>query len=209
MATLTVRNLQGSDAGSLTVSDAVFGAEPNVSAVRQAYLAYSANQRQGTHATKMRGDVRGGGRKPFRQKGTGRARQGSSRAPQYRGGAIIFGPQPRSYRQKLNKKVKSLALFSALSDLRAQNRIVVLDSLDLPSAKTKDFVALLDTLGIAAERKILVLVGGEETNTGLAARNVSNVMLLPVNNINIFDLLTCDYIVTSSDAVRKLEEAIA
>jgi large subunit ribosomal protein L4 len=209
MATLNVKNLQGVDAGTVEVSDRVFAVEPNKNAVRQAYLAYAANQRQGTHATKTRGLVSGGGRKPFKQKGTGRARQGSTRAPQYRGGAIIFGPQPRSYNQKVNRKVKSLALFSALSDLRNQNRIVVLDSLDLPAPRTKEFVALMARLGIAEARKVVVLTGEENRNLSLAARNVPNAMVLPVHNINIFELLTCDYIVTTSQSVKTLEDLLS
>jgi large subunit ribosomal protein L4 len=209
MATLTVKNLNGADAGTVEVSDVVFAAEPNKHAVRQAYLAYAANQRQGTHATKTRGQVSGGGRKPFKQKGTGRARQGSIRAPHYRGGAIIFGPQPRFYNQKVNRKVKSLALYSALSDLRNQNRIIVLESLDLPAPKTKEFVSLLARLGIADARKVVVLTGESNENLSLAARNVPNTMVLPLNNINVFELLTCDYIVTTSKSVKMLEDLLS
>jgi large subunit ribosomal protein L4 len=177
--------------------------------VRQALLAYEANQRQGTHSTKTRAFVRGGGRKPFRQKGTGRARQGSSRAPQYRGGAIIFGPQPRGYDQKVNKKVKRLALNSALSDLRAQNRVKVLSDLTVTEPKTKAFKAMLSTIGVGDDQRVLLLVIGGSTNLLLAARNLPNVLVLPVQNINIHSLLTADVLITSPEAVKQLEEALA
>jgi large subunit ribosomal protein L4 len=201
--------MKGADAGTLDVSDAVFAVDPNKNAVRQALLAYEANQRQGTHSTKTRAFVRGGGRKPFRQKGTGRARQGSSRAPQYRGGAIIFGPQPRGYDQKVNKKVKRLALNSALSDLRAQNRVKVLSDLTVTEPKTKAFKAMLSTIGVGDDQRVLLLVIGGSTNLLLAARNLPNVLVLPVQNINIHSLLTADVLITSPEAVKQLEEALA
>ncbi|PKO18653.1 50S ribosomal protein L4 [candidate division BRC1 bacterium HGW-BRC1-1] len=209
MAQLNLINMKGADAGTLDVSDAVFAVDPNKNAVRQALLAYEANQRQGTHSTKTRAFVRGGGRKPFRQKGTGRARQGSSRAPQYRGGAIIFGPQPRGYDQKVNKKVKRLALNSALSDLRAQNRVKVLSDLTVTEPKTKAFKAMLSTIGVGDDQRVLLLVIGGSTNLLLAARNLPNVLVLPVQNINIHSLLTADVLITSPEAVKQLEEALA
>ncbi len=209
MAQLNLINMKGADAGTLDVSDAVFAVDPNKNAVRQTLLAYEANQRQGTHSTKTRAFVRGGGRKPFRQKGTGRARQGSSRAPQYRGGAIIFGPQPRGYDQKVNKKVKRLALNSALSDLRAQNRVKVLSDLTVTEPKTKAFKAMLSTIGVGDDQRVLLLVIGGSTNLLLAARNLPNVLVLPVQNINIHSLLTADVLITSPEAVKQLEEALA
>ena len=209
MAQLNLINMKGADAGVLDVSDAVFAVDPNKNAVRQALLAFEANQRQGTHSTKTRAFVRGGGRKPFRQKGTGRARQGTSRAPHYRGGAVIFGPQPRSYEQKVNKKVKRLALNSALSDLRAENRVKVLSDLSVTEPKTKAFRAMLAAIGIGDDQRVLILVGGGQTALLLAARNLPNVLVLPVQNINIHSLLTCDVLVTSPEAVKQLEEALA
>ncbi len=209
MASLTVVNVKGEPTGALEVRDDVFAIEPNVNCVRQALIAYEANQRQGTHSTKTRGMVSGGGRKPWRQKGTGRARQGSIRAPQWRGGAIIFGPQPRDYNQKVNKKVKRTALYSALSDLRANDQIKVVDTLAVSEIKTKNFLAILEGLGVADQKRVLVMTSEPEERILLSARNLPNVIVVPVNNVNIYLLLTCDTIVTTPDAIKKLEEAIA
>jgi large subunit ribosomal protein L4 len=209
MATLTIINRKGEPTGALEVRDEVFAAEPNVDCVRQALLAYEANQRQGTHSTKTRGMVSGGGRKPWRQKGTGRARQGSIRAAQWRGGSIIFGPQPRDYNQKLNRKVKRAALYSALSDLRSQDRIKVVDSLTLDQVKTKSFVEILDALNVAGLKRVLVVTAQPDEKILLSARNLPNVLVVPANNINIYCLLTCDALVTTPEAVRYLEEALA
>lgn len=208
MATLKIRDAKGGDAGSLDVSDAVFGVDPNKHAVRQALIAYLANQRQGTHATKTRGQVRGGGKKPWKQKGTGRARQGSIRAPQWRGGAVIFGPTPRDYRQKTNKKVRRLALYSALSDLRNQDRITVLQEFGITEPKTKHFVSLLSTLNVSGAQRILVLVSGKDENLDRAARNVGTVIVSDVSNVNIFNLLTCDHLITTPDTLKALEQQI-
>lgn len=209
MATLAVKDFQGADAGTIDVADAVFAVEPNESAVRQSLIAYEANQRRGTHSTKTRGMVSGGGRKPFRQKGTGRARQGSIRAAQWRGGAIIFGPSPRDYDQKVNKKVRRLALLSVLSDLRNSNRITVLKSFEIAGPKTKDFNALLGRVGAADASRVLVLMSGKDSNVLLSARNLPNVLVSPVQNVNIFDLLTCDHLITSTDGIKQLEELFA
>lgn len=209
MAKINIIDSKGADAGVLEVSDAVFAVEPNKHAVRQTLLAYEANQRQGTHSTKTRGMVSGGGRKPFRQKGTGNARRGSSRANLYRGGAIVFGPSPRSYEQKVNKKVRRLALHSALSDLRAGDRVKVLKAFDLEAPKTKAFKAMLDGIGVGEDQRVLVLVNGEDRALLLSARNLPNVLVMPVQNINIHSLLTCDYVVTSPEAIKQLEEALA
>ncbi|MCX7018169.1 MAG: 50S ribosomal protein L4 [bacterium] len=208
MATLNIRNSQGGDAGIIEVSDAIFAVEPNKNAVRHALLAYEANQRQGTHSTKTRGMVNGGGRKPYRQKGTGRARQGSIRAAQWRGGSIIFGPHPRDYNKKINKKVKRLALYSALSDIRSNNRIVLVDDFQISAPKTRAFAELLDRLGIGDARKILILLADASGHACLSSRNLSNVMLLPPGNVNIFDLLTCDYILSDPASIKKLQEQI-
>jgi len=209
MASLTVINVQGAPTGSIEVRDDVFAIEPNVNCVRQALLAYEANQRQGTHSTKTRGMVSGGGRKPWRQKGTGRARQGSIRAPQWRGGAIIFGPQPRDYNQKVNKKVKRAALASALSDLARENRIKLVDALSLDEIKTKKFLGILEGIGVANEKRILVVTAQPDEKLLRSARNLPNVLVIPANNLNIYCLLTCDVLVTTPEAIKQIEEAIA
>jgi large subunit ribosomal protein L4 len=206
---MTIINVKGENTGSIELSDAVFNVEPNIHCVRQALLAYEANQRQGTHSTKTRGMVSGGGRKPWRQKGTGRARQGSIRAPQWRGGAIIFGPQPRDYSQKVNKKVKRAALASALSDLRRQDRIKVVNGLALDEIKTKKFVELLKGIGVVNEKRVLVVTPQPDDTILRSARNLPNVLVIPVNNVNIYCLLTCDALVTTPEAIKRLEEAIA
>lgn len=208
MATMNLKNAQGADSGTLVVVDGVFNIEPNVNAVRQALIAFQANQRTGTHATKTRAFVRGGGKKPWRQKGTGRARQGSIRAPQWRGGAIIFGPQPRDYRQKVNRKVKRLALMSALSDLVRQDKFIVVSDFGITAPKTKDFTAFLDRVGAGGGAKVLVMLAEPQDNVLLSARNLPQVNVLPVGEVNIFDLLTSDVIVTTSEGVKALEGAL-
>jgi large subunit ribosomal protein L4 len=209
MATLNIIDSKGAKSGTLDVSDAVFAVEPNKNAVRQSLLAFEANQRQGTHATKTRGQVRGGGRKPFRQKGTGRARQGSIRAAQCRGGSIIFGPSPRDYYTKVNRKVRRLALYSALSDLRNQDRIRVVKSFDLTAPKTAKFAEILEGIGVAEDVKVVILTAQEDENLLLSARNLPNVLVSPVHNINIYCLLMCDCLVATPEAVKQLEELIA
>lgn len=208
MTTLNVKDSKGASAGTVELSDEVFAIEPNINAVRQTLLAYQANQRQGTHSTKTRAFVSGGGRKPWKQKGTGRARQGSIRAPQWRGGAIIFGPSPRDYRQKINKKVRRLALYSALSDLKAKNQIVVLDKFEIAQPKTKEFVSLLKTLEIEAGQRILVLVSGKDEVLEKSSRNLPYVLVSDVTNVNIFNLLTCDYLIATSETLKALEKQI-
>jgi large subunit ribosomal protein L4 len=209
MATLAIRDNKGAEAGSVEVSDDVFGIEPNRHAVRQTLIAYQANQRQGTHATKTRGQVRGGGRKPWKQKGTGRARQGSIRAPQWRGGAIIFGPTPRDYNQKVNRKVRRLALYSALSDLRSNEKITLIKEYGLSKPSTKSFVDLLGKLGVESARRILVLVSDQDDNLSKSARNLGTVIVSDIQNINIYNLLTCDHLVATPDTLKALEKQIA
>jgi len=150
--------------------------------------------------------VRGGGRKPYKQKGTGNARQGSIRAPQWRGGAIIFGPSPRDYRQKVNKKVRRLALNSALSDLRNENRITVLKTFGLAEPKTKEFVTLLDRIGVTAAQRVLVLVSGADDNVRKSAANLPSVLVSDVQNVNIYNLLTCDHLITTPESLKALEK---
>lgn len=209
MATLTIRDPKGAEAGKVDVSDAVFGIEPNRHAVRQALVAYQANQRQGTHSTKTRHFVRGGGAKPWKQKGTGRARQGSIRAPQWRGGAVIFGPSPRDYNQKVNRKVRRLALYSALSDLRSQEKITVLKGYGLDKPSTKGFIALLDKLGVVAAQRVLVLVSDYDDNLARSARNLGTVIVSDIQNINIYNLLTCDHLVATPETLKALEKQIS
>lgn len=206
MAKITIHDAQGADAGTLEVSDSIFGVEPNKHAVRQALIAYEANQRQGTHSTKTRAFVRGGGRKPWKQKGTGRARQGSIRAPQWRGGAIIFGPQPRDYRQKVNRKVRRLAMNSVLSDLRTGNHITVLNGFGVEQPKTKEFISMLARVGIAQDQRILVLLSGTEEALRKSARNLPNVIVSSIQSINVYDLLTCDHLITTPDTLKALEQ---
>lgn len=206
MATLTIRDTQGAESGTLEVSDSIFGVTPNEHAVRQALIAYEANQRQGTHSTKTRAFVRGGGRKPWKQKGTGRARQGSIRAPQWRGGAIIFGPQPRSYRQKVNKQVRRLAINSVLSDLRAGNRISVVKEFGLSEPKTREFISLLGRIGVDQAQRILVLVSGAEEVLRKSAANLPSVILSTVENVNVYNLLTCDHLIATPDSLKALEK---
>lgn len=208
MATLTIRDPKGAEAGSVDVSDAVFGIEPNRHAVRQTLIAYQANQRQGTHSTKTRGFVRGGGRKPWKQKGTGRARQGSIRAPQWRGGAVIFGPSPRDYNQKVNRKVRRLALYSALSDLRNLEKITVLKDFAMSAPSTKEFISLLDKIGVGAAQRVLVLVADYDDNLSKSARNLGTVIVSDIQNINIYNLLTCDHLVATPDTLKALEKQI-
>lgn len=209
MATLTIRDPKGAEAGSVDVSDAVFGIEPNRHAVRQALTAYQANQRQGTHSTKTRAFVRGGGRKPWKQKGTGRARQGSIRAPQWRGGAIIFGPSPRDYNQKVNRKVRRLALYSALSDLRNLEKITVLKEYALSKPSTKSFIELLNKISVGEAQRILVLVSDYDDSLAKSARNLGTVIVSDIRNINIYNLLTCDHLVATPDTLKALEKQIS
>lgn len=209
MATLSIRNPQGADAGSVEVSDQIFGIEPNRHAVRQALIAYQANQRQGTHSTKTRAFVSGGGRKPWKQKGTGRARQGSIRSPQWRGGAVIFGPSPRDYTQKVNRKVRRLALYSALSDLRSLDKITVLESYSIEKPSTKEFVSLMDRVGVGAAQRVLVLVSDYDDGLSKSARNLGTVIVSDIQNINIYNLLTCDHLVATPETLKALEKQIS
>jgi large subunit ribosomal protein L4 len=205
MATLNIIDSKGAQSGTLEVADGLLAIEPNLSTVRQALIAFEANQRQGTHSTKTRGFVRGGGRKPWKQKGTGRARQGSTRAPQWRGGAIIFGPQPRSYRQKVNKKVRRIAFCSALSDLNRQGRIHVVSSFDIDKPRTKDFLGLLGTIKAGEREKVLVLLTVANEAVYLSARNLGNVAVDLVNSFSIHDLLSADHLITTPEALKSLE----
>lgn len=206
MANVAVVNMNGENVGSIELNDAIFGIEANEHVMHLAVVQYLANQRQGTQSAKTRAEVRGGGRKPWRQKGTGRARQGSTRSPQWTGGGVVFAPKPRSYSFKLNKKVKRLALQSALSTKVAENKIIVLDELTLNEIKTKEMVKVLNNIKC---EKALIVMEGSNTNVMLSARNIPDVKTASVNTINVYDLLKYNTLVVTKDAVAKIEEVYA
>jgi len=203
MATVPIKNLKGETVGSMELSDALFGVEVNEHAVHMAIVQYLANQRQGTKSAKTRAEVRGGGRKPWRQKGTGRARQGTIRAPQWVGGGVVFAPKPRDFSVRLNKKQKRLALKSALSDKVNQGKLVVLDNMDLPEVKTKAMVEVCDKL--AVENALFVMAGSNK-NAMLSARNIPSIKTAAVNTINVYDILNYDNFVVTKEAVEQMQE---
>lgn len=207
MPQVALFNQQGAQVGEINLNELIFGIEPHTQAMFDAVIMQRASMRQGTHKTKTRTEVRGGGRKPWKQKGTGRARQGSIRSPQWRGGGIVFGPVPRSYAYKLNKKVRRLALKSALSSKVVSNDIVVLDQLAFEAPKTKSMVAVLNALNITA--KTLVVVGEGNSNVELSARNIPGVKVLTSTEVNVLDLLDATKLVITQDAVNKIEEVLA
>ncbi len=204
MAKVDVYNMEGAVTGSIELSDAIFGIEPNQDVLHRAVLNQLANRRQGTHSTKTRSEVRGGGKRPYRQKGTGRARHGSVRSAQYVGGGIIFGPKPRSYRYSLPKKVKRLAMKSALSAKLADGNLIVLDTLEIPEIKTKKMVDVLGKIG--ANKSALVVMGAKNENVEKSARNIVGVKTSLVNTINVFDILKFDKFVVTQEAVQKVQE---
>ena len=206
MANVKVYNMSGAEVGTIDLSDDIFGIEASEHAMHMAVVQYLANQRQGTQSAKTRSEVRGGGRKPWRQKGTGRARQGSIRAPQWTGGGVVFAPKHRDYSFKLNKKFKRLALKSALSTKCQEEKIIVVDELNLSEVKTKEMVKVL--ANIKAE-KALIVMDGSNKNVMLSARNIPNVKTAGVNTINVYDLLKHDTLVLTKDAVAKIEEVYA
>ena len=206
MANVAVLNMAGAQVGTIELNDAIFGIEANEHVMHQAVVQYLANQRQGTQSTKTRAEVRGGGRKPYRQKGTGRARQGSIRSPQWVGGGVVFAPKPRDYSFKLNKKVKRLALQSALSTKVAEGKIIVLDELTLSEVKTKEMVKVLGN--IKCDNALIVMDGSNE-NVMLSARNIPTVKTASVNTINVYDLLKYNNLVVTKEAVEKIQEVYA
>ncbi|TJY38867.1 50S ribosomal protein L4 [Cohnella pontilimi] len=207
MPKVAVYNVDGSQVGELQLADGVFGIEPNTHVLHSAVVLQQAAVRQGTHKTKGRSEVRGGGRKPWKQKGTGRARQGSIRAPQWKGGGIVFGPTPRSYGFKLPRKVRRLAIRSALSSKVAGNGIIVLDQLSLAQPKTKDFAKILNNLKVA--RKALVVTADFDNNVALSARNIPGVKFVAAEGINVLDVMVHDQLIITKDAVAKVEEVFA
>jgi large subunit ribosomal protein L4 len=206
MANVDLYNVRGDVIGTVELSDAVFGVKINEHVLHLAVVQYLANQRQGTKCTKTRAEVRGGGRKPWRQKGTGRARHGSIRSPLWKGGGVIFAPKPRDFSLKMNKKTKRIALKSALTSKVSGNRIIVLDDLTLDEIKTKEMKKILDNIKVS---KALVLIDEANKNIQLSARNIPTVKTASVNTINVYDLLKYDSLVVTKKAVEKLEEAYA
>lgn len=206
MANVKVLNMSGSEVGSIDLNDNIFGVEVNEHVMHQAVVQYLANQRQGTKSTKTRAEVRGGGRKPWRQKGTGRARQGSIRSPQWTGGGVVFAPKPRDFSFKLNKKVKRLALKSALTSKVNSNKFVVVDDIKLNEIKTKEMINVLKNIN--ASKALVVLEEGNR-NVVLSARNIPDVKTASVNTINVYDILKFDTFVVTKQAVEKIEEVYA
>ena len=207
MPKVDVYNMQGKKVSDVELSEAVFGIEPNENVVHSVLVNYLANQRQGTQSTKTRAEVRGGGKKPWRQKGTGRARQGSIRAPQWIKGGIALGPKPRSYYYTVNKKERQLAVKSVLSSKVLENTLVVVDSLDMKEIKTKEMVKVLNNLKV--EGKTLMLLADKNENVQKSARNIEGVKTTLVNTINVYDLLKYKNLVVTLDTVKKLEEVYA
>jgi len=206
MPTVKLFKQDGTQNGEVTLNDAIFGIEPNENVVFDAITMQRASLRQGTHAVKNRSAVRGGGRKPWRQKGTGRARQGSIRSPQWRGGGIVFGPTPRSYGYKLPKKVRRLAIKSVLSAKAASDDIIVLDGLNFDSPRTKEFRAVLTNLD--SNRKALVVVEDDNEFAKLSARNIPGVKVVAPNNVSVLDVVSHDKLILTKAALEKVEEAL-
>ena len=206
MANVSVYNIEGKEVGSIELNDAVFGVEVNEHLVHMAVVNQLANNRQGTQSAKTRSEVSGGGRKPWRQKGTGHARQGSTRSPQWTGGGVVFAPKPRDYSFKMNKKEKRAALCSALSSKVAESQIIVLDEFKLDEIKTKKFVEVMNNLKAS---KALVVLEGENKNVVLSGRNIPTVKVTATNEINTYDVLKYETLVVTKAAVEKLEEVHA
>ena len=206
MANVTVYNMEGNEVGTMELNDAVFGVEINEHLVHLAVVRQLANNRQGTQKAKTRSEVSGGGRKPWRQKGTGHARQGSIRAPQGTGGGVVFAPVPRDYEVKMNKKERRAALKSALTSKVQDNKLVVVDSLALAEAKTKEMQKVLTNL---KAEKALIVTAGDDQNVVLSARNIADVQTATVNTINVYDVMKHSTVVVTKDAVASIEEVYA
>src|SRR5699024_2862060 len=207
MANITLFKQDGSQAGEITLNDEVFAIEPNENAIYDVVIMQQASLRQGTHKVKGRSEVSGGGRKPWRQKGTGRARQGSIRSPQWVGGGRAFGPTPRSYAYKLPRKVRRLALRSALSNKVAENNFIVVDELAFETPKTKLFQEVLNNLQV--ENKVLVVINKDNDNAQLSARNLPNVKVVDENNVNVYDLVNSEKVIITKAALSNVEEVLA
>ena len=206
MANVTVYNMEGNEVGTMELNDAVFGVDINEHLVHLAVVRQLANNRQGTQKAKTRSEVRGGGRKPWRQKGTGHARQGSIRAPQWTGGGVVFAPVPRDYEVKMNKKERRAALKSALTSKVQDNKLVVVDSLTLAEAKTKEMQKVLTNL---KADKALVITAADDQNVAISARNIADVQTATVNTMNVYDVMKHNTVVVTKDAVASIEEVYA
>ena len=206
MANVSVYNMEGKEVGTIELNDAVFGVEVNEHLVHMAVVQQLANNRQGTQKAKTRSEVSGGGRKPWRQKGTGHARQGSTRAPQWTGGGVVFAPVPRDYSFKLNKKEKRAALKSALTSRVQDNKLIVVDELKFDEIKTKKFKAVMDNLKVS---KALVVLADNDEKVVMSARNIPTVKTALTNTINVYDILKGDTLILTKDAVAKIEEVYA
>ncbi len=207
MSSLAVLDMAGKKVSDIALNDSVFGIEPNMSAMHLVVVGYLANQRQGTQSTRTRSEVSGGGKKPWRQKGTGRARQGSTRAPQWYHGGIAHGPKPRTYGISINKKVRRLAMKSALSSKVAADEMIVLDAIKVEAIKTKAMVEMF--AAIKAAKKVLVVLPENDEKVYKSIRNIEGAKVCTVNTLNVYDILNCDSIVVLKDAVNKLEEVYA
>ncbi|MEN2379794.1 50S ribosomal protein L4 [Lactobacillus helveticus] len=205
MANLKVMDQNGKDSGEVTLNDKVFGIEPNESVVFETVIRQRAGKRQGTSKVKNRSAVRGGGKKPWRQKGTGRARQGSIRSPQWRGGGAVFGPTPRSYAYTMPRKQRRLAIKSVLSQKMIDKDLIVLDKLAMSAPKTKDLVSMLNSLNVDGK----VLIVSDDNNVQLSARNLAKVKAVPVNGLNVEDAVNYGKLILTQDAVKKIEEVLA
>ena len=206
MANVSVYNMQGSEVGKIDLNDAVFGVEVNENLVHEAVVAHLANMRQGTQKAKTRSEVSGGGKKPWRQKGTGHARQGSTRSPQWKGGGVVFAPVPRDYSVSMNKKEKRAALKSALTSRVQADKLIVLDELKFEAVKTKEFAKVLDALKV---EKALIVLDSMDQNTILSARNIPSVKTTQVGTLNTYDVMKYDTVVVTKKAVSDIEEVYA
>ncbi|MBQ5961193.1 MAG: 50S ribosomal protein L4 [Firmicutes bacterium] len=206
MAKVAVYDMNGTQCGELELADSIFNVDVNVAVMHEAVVAHLAERRQGTQSAKTRGEVSGGGKKPYRQKGTGRARQGSTRSPQWVGGGVVFAPKPRDYSKKMNRKAKRLALKSALTSKVQEQKFIVLDTLAFDQPKTKDMQKVLDAFHI---EKALVVLADNGGNVILSARNIPDVKTTPAELINVYDILKYDTFFTTKDAVSKIEEVFA
>ncbi|QRG67915.1 50S ribosomal protein L4 [Brevibacillus choshinensis] len=207
MPKVALYNQSGSQVGEIELADSVFGIEPNSAVLFDAIVMQQASQRQGTHDVKNRSEVRGGGRKPWRQKGTGRARQGSIRSPQWKGGGVVFGPTPRKYGYKLNRKVRRLALKSALSTKVQNNELLVLEALNFAAPKTKEMSVVLNNLKV--DRKVLIVTSEYDQNVALSSRNIPGAKIVDAAGINVLDLVAHDKVIVTKEAIAKVEEVLA
>ncbi|MBE6113647.1 MAG: 50S ribosomal protein L4 [Erysipelotrichaceae bacterium] len=209
MPKVTVLNQSGANVKEVELNEAVFGIEPHQQSVFDVVMMQRASWRQGTHDVKNRREVSGGGKKPWKQKGTGRARQGSIRAPQWRGGGIVFGPTPRSYSLKVNRKVRRLALKSVLSEKLAEQNLIVVDTFSFEAPKTKEFNKVLEALSVATSALIVVADTDDAYNAYLSARNLANVAMVTADNMSVYDVLAFDKLVMTEAAIAQVEEVLA